>query len=193
MNRRLESLGARVVRQTGSHRMYQVGQCRTIVPQHGGRDLPTGTLRADRTADGTVSREGVAAVSDRDYHVVVTREGDDWLAEVPATPPAHTFARNLEALDRYVREVIVLAEDLPDDAADGLRLSWEYHTGDGRLDKSLSKLRDQRAEVEHYRAQVEEQTAEYARRLAAADYSVRDVSALLGVSRARAQQLVSSR
>jgi predicted RNA binding protein YcfA (HicA-like mRNA interferase family) len=43
--RRLESLGAEFLRQTGSHRHYRFGQCQTSVPQHPG-DIPPGTLRA---------------------------------------------------------------------------------------------------------------------------------------------------
>ena len=49
--------------------------------------------------------------------VLVTRDGDSWLADVPSVPGAHTFARSLEGLARSVREVVVLMNDLPDDAA----------------------------------------------------------------------------
>jgi predicted RNase H-like HicB family nuclease len=51
------------------------------------------------------------------YAVLVTRDGDSWLADVPSVPGAHTFARSLEGLARSVREVVVLMDDLPDDAA----------------------------------------------------------------------------
>lgn len=47
------------------------------------------------------------------YGVHVTREGHQWLAEVPGLEGTQTYAPNLTALDRYVREIIVLAEDLP--------------------------------------------------------------------------------
>lgn len=30
--------------------------------------------------------------------VVITREGDDWIADVPSVPGAHTFARSLPGL-----------------------------------------------------------------------------------------------
>ena len=46
----------------------------------------------------------MAAVSD--YEVIVTREGDSWLADVHAVPGAHTFARSLAGLARSVREVM---------------------------------------------------------------------------------------
>ena len=51
------------------------------------------------------------------YAVLVTRDGDSWLADVPSVPGAHTFARSLEGLARSVREVVVLMDDLPDGAA----------------------------------------------------------------------------
>jgi hypothetical protein len=133
----------------------------------------------------------VDQVSERSYHVIVHRDGEDWLADVDGLPAAHTDARNLTTLDSYVREVIVLAEDLPDDAAPGLRLGWEYHTGDAVLDKELATLREDRQRLEQFRSAVEALTAEFAHRLKLDCFSVRDVSALLGVSRARAQQLVS--
>lgn len=127
------------------------------------------------------------------YKVEVTREGEDWLAEVPALPGAHTFARNLESLDGYVREVIVLAADLPDDAAGSLDLDWRFRTGDGALDEQLAALRRDRQRLSEERRRVEEATAALAGRLGRAGFSVRDVAALTGVSRARAQQLASCR
>lgn len=63
------------------------------------------------------------------YRVVVTREGDSRLADVPELEGAHTWARNLPAFDRAVREVVVLAADLPDEAMPDLDLAYEYHTG----------------------------------------------------------------
>ena len=58
--------------------------------------------------------------------VMATREDDAWLADVPELPGAHTFARTLPALDKAVREVIVLAADLPDDVMGHLTLTWDY-------------------------------------------------------------------
>ena len=45
VNRKLEAMGAVMVRQAGSHRLYRVGSCTTVVAQHAGRDIPIGTLR----------------------------------------------------------------------------------------------------------------------------------------------------
>ena len=36
------------------------------------------------------------------YHVVVTRDGDGWMADVPALPGTHTWAKTLRALDRVL-------------------------------------------------------------------------------------------
>lgn len=39
---------------------------------------------------------------------IVTREGSSWLADIPAVPGAHTFARSQAGLAKFVREVIIL-------------------------------------------------------------------------------------
>lgn len=128
-------------------------------------------------------------MNQQDYLVEVTREGEDWLADVPGLQGAHTFARSLQTLDRYVREVIVLAADLPDDAADSLRLDWRIDTGDVVLDDQLEELRRERQRLNDARHRVEHDTAELAGHLGHAGFSVRDVAVLTGLSRARAQQL----
>lgn len=58
------------------------------------------------------------------YQVHVTREGDQWLADVPELEGTQTYAPNLTALDRYVREAIVLGADLPDEAMTRLELTY---------------------------------------------------------------------
>ena len=63
-------------------------------------------------------------MSDRSYKVVVTRENDHWLADVPELSGAHTYARDLSSLHQAVREVIVLAADLPDDAMPEIELEY---------------------------------------------------------------------
>jgi hypothetical protein len=47
------------------------------------------------------------------YRAIITREDGHWLADVPSLPGAHTYARSLPTLDQAVREVVVLAADLP--------------------------------------------------------------------------------
>jgi hypothetical protein len=71
------------------------------------------------------------------YRVEVYPDPEDsrfWLADVEGLPGAHTSSRSLATLDRYVREVIILAADLPDGAEDDLVLEWRYRTGDEDVD-----------------------------------------------------------
>ena len=72
------------------------------------------------------------------FHVVVTRDGDGWMADVLALPGTHTWAKTLRALDRNVREVIGMVEDLPRSAEAALDLDMEYRTGDSVLDERAS-------------------------------------------------------
>jgi len=48
------------------------------------------------------------------YIANVTREGNDWLAEVRDLPGAHALARTLAALRRELADAIILSADLPD-------------------------------------------------------------------------------
>lgn len=123
------------------------------------------------------------------YRVVVTREDGAWLADVPELDGAHTWARSLPALDRGVREVIVLAADLPDEAMAGLDVDYEYHTGDAVIDTQTAELRTRRRELRQLNANVTEQTERLATTLVASGYSVRDAAALTGVSYQRVSQL----
>jgi hypothetical protein len=131
------------------------------------------------------------------YHVVVTRDPEDvrfWLADVTGLDGGHTYARSLAALDRYVREVIVLAADLPDDAEDDLRLTWEYHTGDPTVDDAAAGLRSRRESAEVEARRLAEETSVLACQLVAEGrYSLRDAAALLAVSPSRIGQLAPKR
>lgn len=127
------------------------------------------------------------------YRVVVTREGDSWLADVPELSGAHTFARTLPTLDRAVREVIVLAADLPDEAMNEFALSWEYRTGDTALDEQTVQLRNLRAEADELSARASASTAAMARLLIERGMSVRDAAVLVGVSPQRISQMTARR
>jgi predicted RNase H-like HicB family nuclease len=132
-------------------------------------------------------------MSERIYRVVVTREAGAWLADLPELVGAHTYARTLPALDRAVREVAVLAEDLPDEAVDELRLAWEYHTGDHTLDEETARVRVQRAEAERLTTNVTASTAALARTLIDHGLPVRDAAVLLAVSPQRISQMTGHR
>jgi DNA-binding NarL/FixJ family response regulator len=133
----------------------------------------------------------VAAVSEQAYEVVVTREDGHWLADVPGLQGAHTYARSLPALDQAVREVIVLAADLPDAAMPGLRLDFVYRTGDPELDRTALEVRRLRRQADELAAAAAARTGEVAVQLVARGLSVRDVAALLGISPQRVSQLTA--
>lgn len=128
------------------------------------------------------------------YRVVVRPDREDtrfWLADVEGLPGAHTSSRSLASLDRYVREVIVLAAGLPDEAEADLDLEWVYQTGDREVDAETARLRHRRVEVEQAGSELAERTAVLARRLVSQGrFSVREAAVLLGVSPARVDQLV---
>lgn len=122
------------------------------------------------------------------YHVVVTREGDHWLADVPSVPGAHTFSRTLSRLDAEVREVIAVVLDLSRSEEAELTLDYEYHTGDDEADEEASRLRVRRAELDLANADLARQTEEVARKLTQL-VPVRDAAVLLRVSPGRISQI----
>lgn len=126
---------------------------------------------------------------DTTYRVVVTRENSAWLAAIQGLEGGHTYARTLSGLDRSVREVIVLAADLPDDAMPGLRLDYDFRTGDPDVDTSAVDVRALRRQAEQATAAATQRTAEAARRLVSHGLSVRDTAVVLGISPQRVSQL----
>ena len=125
------------------------------------------------------------------YVVVVTREGGLWLADVRGLEGAHTYARSLPVLDQAVREVIVLAADLPDEAMAGLAIEYRYRTGDPELDATTLEVRRLRREADELAAAAAARTGQVAVQLVARGLSVRDVAALLGISPQRVSQLTA--
>ena len=130
-------------------------------------------------------------MSEDGYGVVATRENGHWLADVPELAGAHTYARSLPALDQAVREVIVLAADLPDAAMPGLVLDYRYDTGDPDLDATAVEVRRLRRQADELAAAVTARTGEVAAQLVARGLSVRDVAALLGISPQRVSQITA--
>lgn len=125
------------------------------------------------------------------HEVVVTREDGVWLADVPGLEGAHTFARSLPSLDQAVREVIVLAADLPDEAMPELMLDYRYDTGDPELDATTLEVRRLRRQADELAAEVAARTGQVAVELVARGLSVRDVASLLGISPQRVSQLTA--
>lgn len=125
-------------------------------------------------------------LADQGIEVVVTREGSDWLADVPAVPGAHTFARSLAGLKDSAREAIILADDLADDAQVDIVFRFEI---DDDLVKQAVKVGTERRELADRERQVQRSTEDAIGALKTAGYSVRDAAALLGVSPGRISQI----
>ncbi len=130
-------------------------------------------------------------MSRRVYQVVVSRDDGHWLADVPELQGAHTYARSLPALDQAVREVIMLAADLPDGAMPELVIDYDYHTGDPDLDSTAVEVRRLRREADELSAAAAVRTGQAAVKLVARGLSVRDAAALLGISPQRVSQLTA--
>ncbi len=130
-------------------------------------------------------------MTDRSYRVVVTREDGHWLADVPGLQGAHTYGRSLPTLDQAVREVVVLAADLPDGAMPELILEYAYHTGDEELDSAALEVRRLRRQADELASAAAARTGQTAVKLVAKGLSVRDVAALLGISPQRVSQLTA--
>jgi hypothetical protein len=133
----------------------------------------------------------MVAMTEHAYRVVVTREDGAWLADIPELAGAHTYARTLPALDRAVREVIVMAADRPDEDMPTLRLAYDYQTGDPDVDKTAAEVRALRAEADHASAAAIARTSVAAELLVARGMSVRDVAAMLGISPQRVSQITT--
>ena len=130
-------------------------------------------------------------MSGNEFRVVVTREDGRWLADVPELQGAHTYARSLPSLDQAVREVVVLAADLPDEAMPELVLDYDYHTGDPELDATALEVRRLRRQADDLATAAAARTGQVAAQLVARGLSVRDVGALLGISPQRVSQLTA--
>ena len=97
------------------------------------------------------------------YGGVVARGGHSWLADGPAVPGAHTYARSLAGLAKSVREVIVLMADLDDD--DTPELTFTYKVSDEVVQEAAAVGRERRAASEREQSRwAHPQTAGAARR-----------------------------
>ncbi|MGH3772747.1 MAG: type II toxin-antitoxin system HicB family antitoxin [Pseudonocardiaceae bacterium] len=126
------------------------------------------------------------------YRVMVTREDGAWLADVPELEGAHTYARTLPALDRAVREVVVMADDRPDEDMPALRLAYDYRTGDLVVDAAAAEVRALREQADELAATATARTSATARLLIQRGFSVRDAAVILGISPQRISQLTST-
>ncbi len=123
------------------------------------------------------------------YTVNVTREGDNWLADVPQVEGTHTYAKSLRQLDAEVREAIAVALDLDEDAEAGLDLEYEIRSGNDELDLQAAKVRRLRAAVVQTEAVLAQTTPKVVAGLLKNKQSVRDVAFQTGLSPQRISQI----
>lgn len=107
------------------------------------------------------------------YRVVVTREDGQWLADLPELEGAHTYARSLPALDRYVRDLV---------------LDFVYDVRDDSV-RDAAAVRGQRQDLHDAQRELATRTERAVRRLVRQGYSVRDIAVLTGLSYQRVSQL----
>ncbi|MGH3679323.1 MAG: hypothetical protein ACRDT2_03430 [Natronosporangium sp.] len=123
------------------------------------------------------------------HTVNVTREEGWWLASVDGLAGAHTEARTLTTLDTYVREVIVLAADLPDETMPDLDII--YHFDQPGLE-AAARMAARRRRLERAHQRVVAESSAAARQLVAAGYSTRDAAMVLGLTPGRISQIAPS-
>lgn len=125
----------------------------------------------------------------KQYTVVVTREGDHWLSDVPEVPGAHTFARSLPSLLTATREAIIVMDDLDDNAEVLLRCRYDI---DDETIKAAADLGERRRQLHQAEAALVADTAAMARQLVGHKLSVRDAAELLDVTPGRISQLAKA-
>ena len=129
-------------------------------------------------------------MTDKTYRVVVTHENGAWLADVPDLAGAHTYARNIPSLQRAVRELIALVEDMPDGAEDDLHVDYDYRIGIPEVEAETRQLRADRERIRREDDELARRTDAAAKALVERyKFSVRDAAALTGVSKQRISQL----
>lgn len=128
------------------------------------------------------------------YTARVTREGDNWLAEVSGLPGAHAFARTLTALRSELADAVILAADLPDDAVPDLRLVVDEDAVDPDLIRAREalELANRRRELNGAVEALVALTARECILLSEAGWSVRDIAGALDISPGRVSQLTGA-
>ncbi len=125
------------------------------------------------------------------YIVQVCREGSAWTAKVEDIQGAQTWARGLRHLEDSVREAVILADDLDDDAQ--FDLEWIYLTGDPDVDREAQRLRNRRRDVSSAAKELAKETGQLVQLLRERGFSIRDAAAIAGVSPARVGQLTTAK
>lgn len=114
------------------------------------------------------------------YGATVSREGDAWTVQCREYPQAHTWAKTLMELRTGIKEAIILAADLQDDAIFSVDL-----IADDSVPRDLANALAIGNEREALQAQQERtalEASESARGLSGRGYNTRDVAGALAMS-----------
>jgi predicted RNase H-like HicB family nuclease len=133
-------------------------------------------------------QKDVSAVAVKSYKVhYELDETGWWVASIAAVPGCHTQGRTLEQAEERIREALALF--VSDKAAASAKLVREVALPPAAK-KALAESSAKRAKAELLAKEAQHSTLIAAKTLVDTGLSLRDVGAMLGVSRQRAHQLV---
>lgn len=114
------------------------------------------------------------------YSATVSREGNTWTVQCLEYPQAHTWAKTLIELRTAIREAIILAADLEEDAIFSVDL-----LADASVPKDLADalaIGNERAALQAQQESTSLMANESARGLTSRGYNTRDVAGALVLS-----------
>ncbi len=135
------------------------------------------------------------------YTVEVVWEDGQWQASVRELPGAHTHAKTIAALQKRLREVIVLMAERPDSDVEDesaftvtivLPGDAEQPAPAGRPESGLRRAVELRRRAAEASTEAEQATRSAVASAQRAGISMRDTAALLGITHQRVHQIGSS-
>ena len=123
------------------------------------------------------------------YHAEVLFDGHAWTASVTNADGAHTYSRTLRGLEHEIREAIVAAEDLPDDAA--IEIDYDWQNTDDEI-RGAVRIGEERKRLDDERRLLLVEGVLRARKLVDRGMPMRDVAQLIGVSVGRVSQILGA-
>jgi predicted RNA binding protein YcfA (HicA-like mRNA interferase family)/predicted RNase H-like HicB family nuclease len=182
----MKGVGFGLVREGGSHSLYQCGAVRVIVPRHS--EINELTAHGILAENGVRSRKGVVAVTAgvRSYRATARRSGEWWAITVPELRGVFTQARRLDQVAGMAREAVALFLGLD---AEAVTITVEPVLP---APATSAVQAVQRARVEAQAAADRLATAQAAavRELVGTEHlSSRDAAAVLGISHQRVSQI----